>query len=346
MIAALLIYALMSGGTDYTIIVRDAPAASEVFLNGEKRGAVGSGGELELSGLEPGTPYELTVRREGYMEFKQLLTGESGEEEVISAGPVMIALPREIDFQGEMVLIPASDFIMGSDNKEDDERPARTIPASQVPDFYIDKFEVTNRQYKEFCDATGHTYPTETPTSKEYFENNPDSPVRGVSWFDADAYARWAGKRLPTEEEWEKAASWDPVAKKKRKYPWGDEPDASRANFTGNPLPVGRYPEGASAYGAQDMAGNVAEWVQGFYKPYPGNQTPNPDYGTKFYVIRGGTYTGPLENASTTYRDYKPPGEKWRMLSPTREQESSIGFRCAVSVSDQSFQELLHSKRP
>jgi formylglycine-generating enzyme required for sulfatase activity len=346
LIAALLIYTLMPGRTDYRIVVRDAPAGSEVFLNGEKRGEVGSGGELELSGLEPGKAYELTVRREGFMELKQVFTGEGGEEARISAEPVMIPLPREIDLKGEMVLIPASDFIMGSDNSESDERPARTIPASQVPDFYIDKFEVTNRQYKEFCDATGHDYPAETPSSKAYFNNNPDSPVMGVSWYDADAYSRWAGKRLPTEEEWEKAASWDPVAGRKRKYPWGDEPNTSRANFTGQPMAVGRYPSGVSAYGVHDMAGNLAEWVQAYYKPYPGNQTPNPDYGTKFYVIRGGTYRGPIKDATTTYRDYRPPDERERLISPNRGRKTSIGFRCAISVSDQSFQELLRSKRP
>jgi iron(II)-dependent oxidoreductase len=204
---------------------------------------------------------------------------------------------------------------------------------------------VTNRQYKEFCDATGHAYPIETPTSKEYFFNNPDSPVRGVSWFAAEAYAQWAGKRLPTEEEWEKAASWDPSTRKKRQWPWGDEKDEGRANFTGRPSPVGSYPRGVSAYGVHDMAGNVAEWVKGFYQPYPGNQSQDPDYGTQFNVARGGGFRGPIDSARTTFRDYHAPGTRARMVTPTKEEETSLGFRCAASSSDPALQDFLRSKR-
>jgi serine/threonine-protein kinase len=342
--AVLLVFLLMKG-SDYTLVLKDAPAGSEVFLNGESRGVVPASGELSLSGLEAGKPVELLVRREGYLDLKQQINAESGTEQVISAQFLMISLPKEIDFKGSMVLIPASDFIMGSDNGLPDEKPARSISASELPDFYIDKYEVTNRQYKEFCDATGHAYPIETPTSKEYFFNNPDSPVRGVSWFAAEAYAQWAGKRLPTEEEWEKAASWDPSTRKKRQWPWGDEKDEGRANFTGRPSPVGSYPRGVSAYGVHDMAGNVAEWVKGFYQPYPGNQSQDPDYGTQFNVARGGGFRGPIDSARTTFRDYHAPGTRARMVTPTKEEETSLGFRCAASSSDPALQDFLRSKR-
>ncbi|HWP41892.1 MAG TPA: SUMF1/EgtB/PvdO family nonheme iron enzyme, partial [Blastocatellia bacterium] len=171
------------------------------------------------------------------------------------------------------------------------------------------------------------------------FEGGPDSPVKGVSWFDADAYARWAGKRLPTEEEWEKAASWDPAAGKKRRWPWGDQRDMSRGNFTGRPAPVGRYPGGVSPYGVHDMAGNVAEWVQSLYRPYPGNNAPDPNYDGRFYVARGAGYRGPIESARTTYRDYHLPETK-----ATKEAETSIGFRCAVSASNPAFQQFIRSK--
>jgi len=227
-----------------------------------------------------------------------------------------------------MILIPGGEFVMGSNEGLQDEKPEHIV---NIESFYIDKYEVTNQQYKEFCDATGHAYPIETPSNKEYFFSNPDSPVRGVSWFDAEAYARWAGKRLPTEEEWEKAASWDPAAQRKRQWPWGDEKDPSRANFTGSPSPVGSYPRGVSAYGVHDMAGNVAEWVNGFYQPYPGNQTSDPDYGTQFKVARGGGFRGPIDSARTAFRDYHLPDTKARMVGKKKEEVTSIGFRCAKS---------------
>jgi serine/threonine-protein kinase len=343
--AMVILYFLFLKDSKYSLIVRGAPAGSAILLDGESRGVVAEDGELRLEGLEAGRPMELLVRREGYLDLKQQINGEAGTDLIVPVQTLMVGLPAEIDFKGMMVFIPSSDFIMGNDSSLNDEKPARLIPASDLPGYYIDKYEVTNRQYREFCESMGHPCPVDTPTSRQYFFNNPDSPVRGVSLFDADAYARWAGKRLPTEEEWEKAASWDPVARKKRKWPWGDEPDKSRANFTGLPMPVGRYPRGVSAYGVHDMAGNVDEWVKGLYQAYPGNSTPDPNFGSKYYVVRGGGFRGPIESARTTFRDYQPPETKARMVGKKTELLTSFGFRCAVSVSDETFQEFLISKR-
>ena len=116
-------------------------------------------------------------------------------------------------------------------------------------------------------------------------------PVVGVNFADASAYAAWAGKRLPTEQEWEKAASWGPNATKKRSWPWGDDNDASRATLnTDHPANAGLKPDGASAYGVQDLAGNVMEWVDAFYQPYPNSTASDPNFGTNNRVVRGGNF--------------------------------------------------------
>ena len=231
---------------------------------------------------------------------------------------------------------------MGDDNGLPDEGPAQTI---EMKAYYIDKFEVTNAQYKQFCDATGWPYPTETQTNRDYFNNYPDSPIIGVSWFDASSYAQWAGKRLPTEEEWEKAASWDPKTGSKRQWPWGDEPDPDRANFSGGPYPVGSFPEGASAYGVYDMVGNAAEWVNAFYQAYPGNTTQNSNFGNKYRVVRGGSYKNTITDGQTTFRDFQNPNLEEQMKNGD-EQLTAYGFRCAISADDPRLLQHLRQRIP
>lgn len=242
--------------------------------------------------------------------------------------PSPVSLPASIDHKGEMVLVAAGEFTFGSETGGDDSKPAHTV---SVDAFYIDKFEVTNAQYKAFCDATGRTLPAGQYWDKDYFSTRPNAPVLGVSFDDARAYAEWAGKRLPTETEWEKAASWDPAKKVKREFPWGDQNDPSKAAFNiASPSDVGKFPAGASPSGALDLAGNAVEWVDAWYEPYPGNRSTNPNFGQTNRVVRGGYFgSKTLESLKATKRIYVLPG-----FVPTEEQASYIGFRCAVSAND------------
>jgi formylglycine-generating enzyme required for sulfatase activity len=248
------------------------------------------------------------------------------------------ALPATVDYKGEMVLVAAGDFTMGSDTGGDESKPAHK---ATIPAFYIDKTEVTNAQYKEFCDATGKQPPADL-WEKGYFEKRPNAPVLGVSFSDAKAFAAWAGKRLPTEEEWEKAASWDPATKTKREFPWGAAFENGKAAFgLETTSDVGSFPSGASPSGALDMAGNVAEWVDAYFQPYPGDTSSNPNFGEINRVVRGGHFGSKTDDfLKTTKRIYVRPtiasGEDEEKLFA-----AAIGFRCAVSADDARFREAL-----
>jgi formylglycine-generating enzyme required for sulfatase activity len=238
------------------------------------------------------------------------------------------ALAREIEYKTTMVLVPAGEFVMGSDAGEDVSRPAHKVT---LPAFYIDKYEVTNAQYKEFCDAVQRLYPVNQYWNENYFLSRPNAPVIGISFEDAKAYAAWAGKRLPTETEWEKAASWDAAAGAKREFPWGNEfaGDNAAYNLT-EPADVGKYPAGASPAGALDMAGNALEWVDAFFKPYPNNPAENAEFGEKNRVVRGGYFGSKGDDRlKTTKRIYVPPDFVAR-----GETASYIGFRCAIAADD------------
>jgi formylglycine-generating enzyme required for sulfatase activity len=246
-------------------------------------------------------------------------------------------LPKEIEYKTPMVLIPAGEFVMGSNTGEEFSKPAHSVT---LPAFYIDKLEVTNAQYKEFCDATGKTPPIDPDFEKGYFINRPFAPVIGISFDDARAYAEWAGKRLPTEEEWEKAASWDEATKTKREFPWGNEFVAENAAFKLlAPTDVGKFSSGASASGVLDMSGNALEWVEGFFLPYPGNAAQNDEFGEKNRVVRGG-YFGSETNdfLKTTKRIYASP-----KTVTNAERVSYIGFRCAISADDPRLKDFLPS---
>ncbi len=227
-----------------------------------------------------------------------------------------------------MVLIPAGEFQMGS-NDYDDEKPVHTV---YLDAFYMDVYEVTNAQYKKFMRATGHPAPSYWNDANY---NAPDQPVVGVTWYDAAAYCQWAGKRLPTEAEWEKAARGGLVGKK---YPWGDAIDSSQANYNrnvGRPTPVDKYPP--NGYGLYDMSGNVWEWCMdaydsGFYGKGPKN---NPVAGgiisfvnnsftnvKNLRVCRGGSWYNNPRFVRVANRDnYDPTGTY-----------PYIGFRCAGFV--------------
>jgi formylglycine-generating enzyme required for sulfatase activity len=231
-----------------------------------------------------------------------------------------------------MVLVPAGEFQMGSNNGARDEKPGHTV---YLDAFYIDKDEVTVAEYKRFVEATGHR-----PLLASVARTSPTDqhPVVQVSWYDAMAYAKWAGKRLPTEAEWEKAARGGLIA---QDYPWGDAIDASRANYSKNTksgthdertTPVGTYP--ANGYGLHDMSGNVAEWCldtyqRKFYADAPrGNPVAgaeniqqaiaNVGVGKEKRVVRGGSWSFNPKSVRVANR----LAEKPSLLS------SDVGFRC------------------
>ncbi len=234
--------------------------------------------------------------------------------------------PKSITLKGEMLLIGGGEFTMGSDSDGDESKPAHKV---RLEAFYIDKYEVTNADYKEFCDATGRSYPTEQFWDPTYFKSRPNAPVLGVSFDDAKAYAEWAGKRLPTEAEWEKAASWDESSASKRAFPWGAGEDSDKSAFgIQMPSDVGRFERGVSAYGVHDLAGNAAEWVDSWFAPYPGNTSANPNFDGSNRVVRGGYFgSKSIDSLKTTKRIYVLPN-----FVPKAEKASYIGFRCAVSA--------------
>lgn len=218
----------------------------------------------------------------------------------------------------EQVYIPAGEFLMGSEKGKDDERPQRKVLLSA---YYIDKYEVTNLQYQRCVEARVCGEP-----QRFLVNRSPSAPVVGVSYNDAKTFCEWVKKRLPTEAEWEKAAS---QKGRVSEYPWGDErPDCQRANFIECDLKikeVGSYISGASGYGVMDMAGNVAEWVSDWYdkNAYLTMNTTNPKgplTGT-FRVIRGGSFKSSALDLRKGNRMYALPSE--RLMT--------VGFRCARS---------------
>ena len=216
----------------------------------------------------------------------------------------------------EMVLIPAGTFTMGVNDYGPDEGPAHTV---FLDAFWIDRFEATNGSYLTFAQETGRSLPG---SAQEDPFVGPDQPASGVTWFDAQAYCQWAGKRLCTEAEWEKAAR----GADDRLYPWGGEaPDADRLNFNshvGRTAPVGSYETGRSPFGIYDMAGNVWEWVADRYRAdaYRTSTFENPqgpDSGA-LRVMRGGCWF----NGAAAVR----VAERGR-LAPER-MGLDIGVRC------------------
>lgn len=220
----------------------------------------------------------------------------------------------------EMILIPEGEFLMGSDDRLRDEKPAHIV---YIDAFYIDKFEVTNEEYKAFIDSTGHP-PPDNWKDGNYPEGKGKHPVVFVSWYDADAYCKWLGKRLPRETEWEKAAR----GTEGYIYPWGNKWDPKRSNnpFTGHEdtMPVGSYEEGKSPYGLYDMSGNVWEWVDDYYLPHPGSDYVSPEFGEKYRLLKGGSWMNCLfYNCGISAPTFN------RAFFDAYTKNSSLGFRCA-----------------
>ena len=221
-----------------------------------------------------------------------------------------------------MALIPGGKFIMGSNERWDDEAPEYI---ESVNKFYIDRHEVTNAEYEKFTYGTKREEPYHWPNGK-IPRGKKNHPVIYVSWHDASEYCKWRGKRLPTEQEWEKSARGDSG----NIYPWGNTWATNKSNHpykgsTGTE-PVGSYPNGKSPYGLYDMSGNVWEWVDSFYLPHPGNNINRGEYGMDKRVLKGGSWFDCLSygcglSAPTFNRSFFTPEVK----------NNSFGFRCAKS---------------
>ncbi|WP_344384574.1 ergothioneine biosynthesis protein EgtB [Streptomyces thermolineatus] len=243
------------------------------------------------------------------------------------------------------VLVPAGPFTMGTSTEPwalDNERPAHTV---HLDAFLIDTVPVTNAAYQEFIDDGGYDDPRWwTPRGWEHRQQaglsaplfwrrdggtwlrrrfgvtEPvpgDEPVLHVSWFEADAYARWAGRRLPTEAEWEKAARHDPATGRSRRHPWGDaDPGPEHANLGQRhlrPAPAGSYPAGASPLGVRQLIGDVWEWTSSGFDPYPGFAAwPYDEYsavflGGDYKVLRGGSFAADPVAVRGTFRNWDHP---------------------------------------
>lgn len=254
-------------------------------------------------------------------------------------------------------LVPGGPFTMGTDVEPwalDNERPAHQVV---LQPFWIDVFPVTNAAYQRFVEAGGYSDPrwwtpqgwarchAEGLAAPQFWERRgsdvvrwrfgrvepipPDEPVQHVCWFEADAYARWAGKRLPTEAEWEKAARWNPARGAMQRYPWGDsDPDPSVANLGGKhlqPAPAGAYPAGASPLGVHQLIGDVWEWTSSWFAGYPGFVPfPYDNYsavffGRRFTVLRGGSWAADPLACRGTFRNWD-----YRIR-----RQIFAGFRCA-----------------
>jgi formylglycine-generating enzyme required for sulfatase activity/tRNA A-37 threonylcarbamoyl transferase component Bud32 len=222
--------------------------------------------------------------------------------------PVKGELEKQIETPtGKMVLVPEGEFLFGKDKQR-----------ATLPDFYIDKTEVPYQAYEQFCKEKGHPMPQRDQGGR------PKDPVVDVSFLDAEDFAKWAGKRLPSFQEWEKAARGTDG----RLYPWGDDPGSPPPANIGNPkgvMQVGSNPDGASFYGVVNMLGNVWEWVDESRAPtaqalahYATLLKPSPDATEAWRVIRGGGFSDPLRD------DYL-----WDFATvPARLRAPKIGFRC------------------
>ena len=255
---------------DAQLSLVSSPTGADIWINEEPMAKK----TPALFSLSPGE-YTVSIRAKGYLASESTVRLGANENRVLE-----LALEPGKTPTG-MVFVPAGKFLMGANKASPDERPQREV---MVDAFYIDKYEVTNEEFKGVV------------PSHAYADGRGRYPVTGVSFNQAMEYAAAVGKRLPSEAEWEKAAR----GADGREYPWGNEFDRNRCNCEPTrreeSTKVGEYRTGASPYGCMDMAGNVYEWTRSWYQPYPGNPDVTKDYGQIFRVLRGGSYrSSPFE---------------------------------------------------
>jgi len=309
--------------------------------------------ETVLSLVRLGLEHEMQHQELLVYDIKHLLCDQFN--------PPMKPLPQSSTRVEGMAEVEGGLFWLGFDGSKtrefafDNEKPAHQV---FLQDFAIDKAPVSNEQFLEFIHDGGYqnfrwwfsegweAVNREHWRAPLYWEQHDgewmirdfsglqsvpsrnNDPVSHVSFFEASAFAKWAGKRLPTEAEWEKAACYDARRKTRNAFPWGDgSPTSGNANLFENGLwsvaPVGAFPQGASAYGCQQMIGDVWEWTTSDYVPYPGFKSEFDEYNDKWFVnqkvLRGGSFATPQLHIRATYRNFFHAHERWM----------TSGFRCA-----------------
>ncbi len=239
-----------------------------------------------------------------------------------------VDLPPPKPKPGDMVLIPAGEFMMGTDsvpaNSQGLETPAHKVTMDKP--YYIDVYEVTNGQWIKFLTESGTK--VESNWRPLYSIGKEDVPVANLTLDDAKAYCEWAGKRLPTEAEWERAAR----GPENFRFPWGDVYDPSKSNTNdmsyNRPVDVGTFETDKSGYGAYDMMGNVQEWTSDRLRPYPRSKARNNDaFKSRFrlYALRGASYAFKGVSMSLTTRSGYPAKAQY-----------GTGFRCAKDAEEEA----------
>ena len=299
-----------------------------------------------------GFVWEMVLRHE-HQHNETMLQG-------LQLAPAEIFVPERSPIAGlargsrpEMVTVAAGPFLLGAGHDEFAYDNERALHEVELPAFAIDRTSVTVGQYLEWIEGGGYGRREHWSAEGWAWRRREDverplylgadgqtrsfervgtprlaEPVMHVSWFEADAFARAHGKRLPTEAEWEKAATWDEAAGAKRTYPWGEAvPDPALANLDQTafaPAPVGAHPKGASAYGVLGMVGDTWEWTASDFRAYPGFAAfPYREYSEIFFgagyrVLRGGSWATRARTASTTFRNWDLP----------QRRQIFAGFRC------------------
>jgi iron(II)-dependent oxidoreductase len=311
--------------------------------------------------LQDGFAFGMVAQHEAQHDETMLVTHQLRKGPAVLSAPSPALAPAGAALLPAEVLVPGGRFTMGTSTDPwalDNERPAHTV---DLPGFYIDTAPVTCGQYAGFIADGGYDDPrwwTEAGwdhrqraglTAPLFWRQEgraqwvrsvfgqvepvrPAEPVLHVSWYEADAYARWAGRRLPSEAEWEKAARFDPASGRSRRYPWGDtEPTAELANLEQRylrPAAAGSYPDGAAPSGARQLIGDVWEWTSSDFLPYPGfiawpyREYSEVFFGTEYKVLRGGSFAVSPVACRGTFRNWD---------YPVRRQIFS-GFRTARSA--------------
>lgn len=318
-----------------TLVVRVAPAEAAMLVDGLPRG---TGPELRFE--IPAGDHRLEVSAPGFASQKLSFSVASGQEQNLSlelapvAPSVAPVSGDAMHSKGEMVEVKGGFYMLGNERGNPDERPLRKI---KTPGFWVDRFEVTCAEYQRFIDAVkreGHKWCHESePQQKDHIPYHTytwalrfswlggrppagmeECPVVLVDWFDAYAYASWAGKRLPTEDEWEIAAGGGDG----REYPWGSSFRVENVNTGGYPVKVGSFPDGASPWGTLDMAGNIAEWTSTSYEP---DARDGRDFNGHLGqpIIRGGSWDDESKGCRISARDvHRTPFYR----------STTVGFRC------------------